>query len=117
MDLLQVSLLINKQRKGKKKNMEGKREGERDLWTTCSENETGQDLDRRLSLMLAEEPIKVEQVNAEPRFRNAWSTSLALLPISLPFSSSFLPFVHQSRVRLGASPRCAAEGSIQLSRR
>ena len=71
MDLLQVSLLINKQRKGKKKNMEGKREGERDLWTTCSENETSQDLDRRLSFMLAEEPIRVEQINAEPRFRNA----------------------------------------------
>ena len=69
LDLLQVSLLINKltgRRKGK-----GKVEGERDLWTTRSENETGQDLDRRLSFMSAEEPIKLEQVNAEPRFRNA----------------------------------------------
>ena len=28
-----------------------------------------QDLDRRLSFMLAGEPIKIEQVNAEPCFR------------------------------------------------
>ena len=47
------------------------KEGERDLWTTRSEIETSQDLDRRLSFMLAEEPIKVEQANAVPRFRNA----------------------------------------------
>ena len=71
MDLLQISLLINKQTRGDKKKREGKREGERDLWTTRSENETGQDLDRRLSSMLAEAPIKLEQVSAEPRFRNA----------------------------------------------
>ena len=45
--------------------------GERDLWTTRSENETGQDLDRRLSFMLAEEPIKLEQMNAEFRSRSA----------------------------------------------
>ena len=51
-------------------------------------NETAQDLDRWLSFMLAEEPIKLEQVNAEPRFRNASCTSLALLPFSLPSSSS-----------------------------
>ena len=31
----------------------------------------GQDFDRRLSFMLAEEPIKLEQANAEPLFRNA----------------------------------------------
>ena len=60
MDLLQVSLLINKQTGWKKKKkMEGKGGGERDLWNTCSKNETGQDLDRRLSFMLAEEPIKL----------------------------------------------------------
>ena len=41
LDLLQVSLLINKQTRGKKKRkMEGKKEGQRDLWTTCSGNET-----------------------------------------------------------------------------
>ena len=62
LDLLQVSLLINKQT-GEKKKTEEIRGGERDLWTTRSENETGQDLDRRLSFMLAEEPIKLEQVN------------------------------------------------------
>ena len=45
--------------------------GERDLLTTRSGNETGKDLDPRLSFMLAEEPIKIEQVNAEPGFRNA----------------------------------------------
>ena len=40
LDLLQVSLLINKQTGGKKKKKkEGKGGGERDLWTTCSENE------------------------------------------------------------------------------
>ena len=55
MNLLQVSLLINKQTGGKKnKKREGKGGGERDLWITCSENETGPDLDRRLSFMLAE---------------------------------------------------------------
>ena len=71
-DLLQVSLLINTQTgEGKKKKRERKGEGERDLWTTRSENETGQDLDRRLSFILAWEPIRIEQVNAEPRFRNA----------------------------------------------
>ena len=63
LDLLQVSLLINKQTGGKKKKTEEIRGGMQDLWTTCSENETGQDLDRRLSFMLAEEPIKFEQVN------------------------------------------------------
>ena len=62
-DLLQVSLLINKQTGGKKKKTEEIRGGERDLWTTCFENETGQGLDRQLSFMLAEEPIKLEQVN------------------------------------------------------
>ena len=46
-------------------------EGERDLWTTRSENETGEDLDRWLSFMLTEEPIILEQVNAKPRFRSA----------------------------------------------
>ena len=51
---------------GKKKNREGKQGGERDLWTTRSEN-----LDGRLSFILTEEPIKLEQVNAKPRFRNA----------------------------------------------
>ena len=51
--------------------MEGEKEREQDLWITRYENETGQDLDRRLSFMLAEEPIKLEQANAEPRFRNA----------------------------------------------
>ena len=56
-NLLQVS--PNKQTGGKKKKREGEKEGERDLWTTSSENETGQDLDRRLSFMLAEEPIKL----------------------------------------------------------
>ena len=66
-DLLQVSLLINKQTGERKK----KREGERDLCTTRFENGTGQDLDRRLSFMLAEEPIRLEQGNTEPRFRNA----------------------------------------------
>ena len=71
MDLLQVSLLINKQTGRKKKKREGKREGERTLWTKRSENESGQDLDRRLSFMLAEEPIKLEKVNAKPRFRSA----------------------------------------------
>ena len=71
LDLLQVSLLINKQTGGKKKKRDRKMEGEWDLWTTRSENETGQDLDRRLSLTLAEEPIKLEQVNAEPRFLSA----------------------------------------------
>ena len=44
MDLLQVSLLINKQTGGKqkKKREEGrvKREGERDLWTAGSEYES-----------------------------------------------------------------------------
>ena len=40
LDLLQVSLLINKQTGGKKKKKrEGKGEGERDLWTTRFENE------------------------------------------------------------------------------
>ena len=34
LDLLQVSLLINKQTGGKKKKRDGKMEGERDLWTT-----------------------------------------------------------------------------------
>ena len=39
-DLLQVSLLINEQTGGeKKKKTEGKGGGERDLWTTRSENE------------------------------------------------------------------------------
>ena len=39
-DSLQVSLLINKQTGGKqKKERERKREGERDLWPTRSENE------------------------------------------------------------------------------
>ena len=39
-DLLQGSLLINKQTGGKKKKkMEGKGAGKRDLWTTRSENE------------------------------------------------------------------------------
>ena len=71
MDLLQVSLLINKQTGEKTKERAGKREEERDLWTTLSENETGQDLYRWLSFMLAEEPIKHEQVNAEPPFRSA----------------------------------------------
>ena len=71
MDLLQVSLLINEQTGGKKKKRDGKMEGEQDLWTTRSENETGQDLDGRLSFMLAEEPIKLEQLNAEPRFQSA----------------------------------------------
>ena len=62
LDLLQVSLLINKQTGGKpKKKSEGKTEGERDLWTLLSENETGQDLDRRLPFMLAEEPIKLNR--------------------------------------------------------
>ena len=46
-------------------------EGEQDLWITHSENETGQDLSRWLSFMLAEETIKLEQVNPEPRFRSA----------------------------------------------
>ena len=73
---------------------EGKGGGERDLWTTRSEKETGQDLDRRLSFMLAEEPIKLKQVDAEPRFRNVYSTSLALVPFSLLLSSSSLPFVY-----------------------
>ena len=49
MDLLQVSLLINKQTERKKKKREGEWEGERE--TTRSENETGQDLDRRLSFI------------------------------------------------------------------
>ena len=71
MDLLKVSLLINKQMGGKQKKREGKREGERDLWNTLSENETRQDLDRQLSFMLAKEPIKLEQVNAAPCFWNA----------------------------------------------
>ena len=71
LDLLQVSPLINKQSGGKLKKRERKREGGRDLWTKCSENEIGQDLDRRLSFMLAEEPIKLEQVNIKPRFRSA----------------------------------------------
>ena len=94
-ELLQVSLLINKQMGRKKKKREGKRGGERDLWTTRSENETGQDLDWRLSFMSTEEPIKLEQVNAEPRFWSAWSTSLSLLPFSLTFTSSAsLPFVY-----------------------
>ena len=39
LDLLQISPLINKQTGGKKKKREEKREGERDLWTTRSENE------------------------------------------------------------------------------
>ena len=30
-----------------------------------------ENLDRRLSLMLAEEPIQIKQMNAEPRFCNA----------------------------------------------
>ena len=40
-DLLQVSLLANKQTGGKKKKKkrDGKGGGERDLWTTRSENE------------------------------------------------------------------------------
>ena len=37
MDLLQVSLLINKQTGGKKKKSDREMEGERDLWTTRSE--------------------------------------------------------------------------------
>ena len=45
-------------------------EGERDLWTTCSESETGQDLDWPLSFMQTEQ-IKIKQVNAEPRFWSA----------------------------------------------
>ena len=60
----------------------------RDLWNTSSEKETDEDLDRWLSFMLAEEPIKLEEVNAEPRFWNAYFTSLALLSFSFPFSSS-----------------------------
>ena len=72
MDLLQVSLLISKQTGGEqRKKREGKREGERDLWTTRSENETGQDLELRLSFMLAEDSMKLELVNAEPRSRSA----------------------------------------------
>ena len=38
LDLLQVSLLVNKQMVGKQKK---KREGKWDLWTTRSENEAG----------------------------------------------------------------------------
>ena len=54
-DLLQVSLLINKQTGGKKKKkMEGKGGGEWDLWTTCSENETGQDLAKHAVFLLAQ---------------------------------------------------------------
>ena len=60
LDLLQVSLLINEQTGGKKKRRDGEMEGERDLWIMRSENKTCQDLDRRLSFMLAEEPIKLE---------------------------------------------------------
>ena len=88
-DLLQVSLLINKQTGGKKTRRDRKVEGELDMWTTRSENEIGQDLDRRLSFMLAKEPIKLEQVNAEPRFRSEQSTSLALPPFPLSFPSLF----------------------------
>ena len=40
MDLLQASLLINKQTGGKRKKKDGERwEGKRDLWTMRSENE------------------------------------------------------------------------------
>ena len=85
-DLLQVSLLINKQTGGKKKKTEEIRGGERDLWTTCSENEIGQDLDRRLSFMLAEEPIKLEQVNKSLIF-GARSPQVSL---SSPFPFRFL---------------------------
>ena len=44
----------------------------------------------RFSFMLGEEPTTLQQVNAEPHFRSAWSTSLARLLFSLPFSSSAL---------------------------
>ena len=72
LDLLQVSPLINKQTGGGEEEETGQEmEEERDLWTTRSKNETDQDFDRWLSFMLAKEPIKLEQVNAGPRFRNA----------------------------------------------
>ena len=74
----------------KKKKREGKRGGERDMWTTCSENETGQDLDRRLSFMLAEEPIKIEEVNPSLVFGTR-SPKVLVSPLSLPFSSSSPP--------------------------
>ena len=48
---------------GKKKKRNGKVEGQQDLWTTHFENETGEDLERWLSFMLAEDPSKLEWVN------------------------------------------------------
>ena len=62
LDLLQVSLLINKQ------------------------NEIGQDLDGRLSFMLAEEPIKLEQVNLSLVF----GTRSPQVSFSSPFPFRFL---------------------------
>ena len=92
MDLLQVSLLINKQTGGKKKKKtEGKGEGERDLWTTHSENETGQDLDWRLSFMLVEEPTKLEQVNPSLVFGTRNPQVSLSSPIPFPFFFFFPP--------------------------
>ena len=77
--------------------MEGKGGGERDLWTTCSENETG-NLDRLLSFMLAKEPIKLEQVNQSLVF----GTRSPQVSLSSPFPFRFLPlpsrlFIDQER--------------------
>ena len=94
LDLFQVSTLINKQTRGKKKR-EGKREGERDLWTTRSENETGQDLDRGLSFMLAEEPIKLEQVNAVSFSERVVHKSR--FPLSFPSLFFLRLFIDQER--------------------
>ena len=59
------------------------------MWTTCSENETGQDLDLRLSFILAEEPIKLEQVNPSLVF----GTRSPQVSLSSPFPSAFYRFL------------------------
>ena len=96
LDLLQVSLLINKQMGGGQNEEERRKGKESETCELCvPETRPVKILTGGFSFMLVEEPIKLEQVNAEPRFQKAWSTSLALLSFSLPFSSSSsLPFAY-----------------------